>query len=883
MSSNSVVYTDGGVTYTLTPDSGSPWYDPLNLSHSLTISYADGTPSQTVLNVGVLTGQVSFTLGTLVNGLNFSNYFVPPGTVTTVLFGASLLSSPTFYIGGDVTIGSAISLLSGVTYNVIGNSAILHVGAGLVQGLSGTTVNLFQGGSYEVGFGLLSLLNGTSVNFDPNGSGGTFIFDGGNDLINFTTHNSLINLSGMNIQNFAASAGDRIEFRNVEGGITSYVVENNYFLGISTDSQTINLYDGSHKVCGIQIGGNALPVGTYTFGQPGPLAMQTQLESGKVDVFIDPTGGVLSHENQTIVSSQSITGIGQAISGDTLSLAGGNTLTVGNQNGLESVNNSATDVINLGAGAALIDQGGLDNSTNGTISIASAATISVGSSDLFNAINNSSRGVIIGGTGDEITDAGGLNNSTYGTISLAGGGSLSVSSNDPLNAINNSTHGTIIAGSGEQITDIGGLDNSTFGIISLAGNGTLSVGSTDKFNAINNSTYGNIIGGSGEQITDAGGLNNSTLGTISLAGNGSFSVASTDLFNAINNSSWGNITAGAGEQFTDAGGFNNSALGTLSLNDATASINGAFNNSANGLVNIDNNSSLTAGSFYGGNGTIAFQGTGNELSLTANSAPGYSNLGTITGFVAGNEINLTGTTYDQGDSIVSNGSVVSVIDNGTTIVSFTTIAGETFGIAGGVNGDIEITCFLAGTHIATPKGEVEVQNLRAGDMVLTANGTAKPVRWLGRSTISARFADPLRAAPIRITAGALGENLPVRDLLVSPAHAMFINGVLVDAGAMVNGTTILRETMSEETFIYYHVELEAHELILAEGAASESFIDNVDRMNFDNWSEHNTAEPSMPMVEMTYPRAKSGRQVPQAVRQQLGERAGLLNTMVNAA
>jgi len=168
-----------------------------------------------------------------------------------------------------------------------------------------------------------------------------------------------------------------------------------------------------------------------------------------------------------------------------------------------------------------------------------------------------------------------------------------------------------------------------------------------------------------------------------------------------------------------------------------------------------------------------------------------------------------------------------------------------------------------------------VEDIIPGTVLRTAAGALQPVRWLGRCEVSTRFADPLRVLPIRIKAGALGENLPVRDLLVSPDHAMFIGGVLIQAGVLVNGVTILREANVPECFTYYHVELAAHELLLAEGAASESFVDNVDRMSFSNWAEHEAMGDVAPIEEMPYPRAKAQRQVPMAVRRMLEARAGL--------
>ena len=171
----------------------------------------------------------------------------------------------------------------------------------------------------------------------------------------------------------------------------------------------------------------------------------------------------------------------------------------------------------------------------------------------------------------------------------------------------------------------------------------------------------------------------------------------------------------------------------------------------------------------------------------------------------------------------------------------------------GSNGIIvSIPCFWRGTLIRTPDGETPVETLRRGDPVPTMSGEAKPVTWIGRRTVSARFADPLRCWPVRIRAGALAENVLARDLLVSPDHALLVGRVLIHAGALVNGTSIVRETHVPKTFVYYHVELEDHSLILAEDTPAETFIDNVDRMDFDNWAE----------FEALIPRARAWRKCP---------------------
>jgi hypothetical protein len=190
---------------------------------------------------------------------------------------------------------------------------------------------------------------------------------------------------------------------------------------------------------------------------------------------------------------------------------------------------------------------------------------------------------------------------------------------------------------------------------------------------------------------------------------------------------------------------------------------------------------------------------------------------------------------------------------------------------------IQVTCYCVGTRIATERGDRPVEDLVIGDRVLTLDGELRPIKWIGRQTVSLRFADPLRVLPVRIRAGALAENVPSRDLLLSPDHAVLVDDVLLHAGALVNGTSIVRETNVSQTFTYYHVELDDHSLILAENTPAETFVDNVDRLGFDNWAEHEALYPDgKPIIEMPYPRAKAFRQVPKRIRLQLEVRATAL-------
>lgn len=197
------------------------------------------------------------------------------------------------------------------------------------------------------------------------------------------------------------------------------------------------------------------------------------------------------------------------------------------------------------------------------------------------------------------------------------------------------------------------------------------------------------------------------------------------------------------------------------------------------------------------------------------------------------------------------------------------------------NGVADPLCFGTGTMIATPAGDVPVQALKPGDPVCLADGGTAPVRWIGRRVIARRFADPPRVLPVRIRAGALGEGVPRRDLLLSPGHAVRVGAVLAHAGALVNGRSIVREMRLPERFVYWHVELDAHALILAEGAAAETFLESHAEAPFDNRAERPAASPNS--KELPCPRCRSARQVPRSLREELAARAAVHRPAERAA
>ena len=149
----------------------------------------------------------------------------------------------------------------------------------------------------------------------------------------------------------------------------------------------------------------------------------------------------------------------------------------------------------------------------------------------------------------------------------------------------------------------------------------------------------------------------------------------------------------------------------------------------------------------------------------------------------------------------------------------------------------DIACFAAGTLIRAARGLVPVEALRPGDRVATLADPAapwRPVRWIGwrRLRIGA-LADPEAAWPVLVRAGAFGPGRPARDLRVSPEHALLWDGALIPARLLVNGSTILRDRDCDR-IAYHHVELDTHDVLLAEGLPAESWLDTGNRGMFAN-------------------------------------------------
>jgi hypothetical protein len=167
----------------------------------------------------------------------------------------------------------------------------------------------------------------------------------------------------------------------------------------------------------------------------------------------------------------------------------------------------------------------------------------------------------------------------------------------------------------------------------------------------------------------------------------------------------------------------------------------------------------------------------------------------------------------------------------------------------GTTDTVVTLCFAAGTRIATPRGEVPVEQLVAGDKVLTSGGAVRPIAWIGTGRVLATRGRRNAATPVIVRRGALADNVPLRDLRVTKGHALFIDGVLIPVEELINHRSILWDDRAQEVQIY-HIELEMHDVLIADGAPAESYRDDGNRWLFQNANSGWNLPPQSPYASV---------------------------------
>jgi hypothetical protein len=211
--------------------------------------------------------------------------------------------------------------------------------------------------------------------------------------------------------------------------------------------------------------------------------------------------------------------------------------------------------------------------------------------------------------------------------------------------------------------------------------------------------------------------------------------------------------------------------------------------------------------------------------------------GTINGFAAGDTIFLPGLTSPGSYTDDFNNGTLTISDGATTVATLPIAGGFTassFTLLSANGGTDIVTCFMAGTRIRTARGDVPVEDLLAGDLA-RAHFTDDdvPITWIGRRRVDCnRHPRPELVWPVRVAAGAFADSVPGRDVYLSPDHAVFVEGVLIPVKYLIDGENIMQ--LCRDEVIYYHIELPAHDVLLAEGLAVESYLDTDHRAAFDN-------------------------------------------------
>ena len=150
-----------------------------------------------------------------------------------------------------------------------------------------------------------------------------------------------------------------------------------------------------------------------------------------------------------------------------------------------------------------------------------------------------------------------------------------------------------------------------------------------------------------------------------------------------------------------------------------------------------------------------------------------------------------------------------------------------------------LPCFAAGTRILTVHGEIPVEHLRKGDALPAVAGFGlRRIVWIGRMAVRPAAGD----APVRVRAGAFGPAMPHRDLVLSPDHALYRDSVLIPVHLLADGNRIHADPMPRR-ITYFHVELDRHDAILAEGLPAESYLDTGNRSAFLGLATENIATP----------------------------------------
>ncbi len=743
--------------------------------------------------------------------------------------------------------------------------------------LSGAMVSgtIFKGGTQVVEGG--AVVSGDQIT----AYGVELVSSGGSVVSAFVTGQGTLN-----VQSGGAATGTQVGFLGDE-----VVQSGGSALGGSVT------YGGNFYVSG---GGSAVSVTLYAgdnfIVSSGGVALDTQLGSG-AGATVNPgaiyrgtvvlSGGTQTVEPGAVTSGTQVRSAGLAV------LSGSATYVLGVP---EISAGIAEDTQIASGGEVIVRFGGVASDTQ----IASGGVLVVSKGGVAYNPDIASGGAVVvlagGAVSGTVTGGGQVISSGVAVIAIGSGVISQGNGLTGLSIINQQTDyvlsggtttGTQIYGGGVEFIDAGAVASDT--VINSAvvpggtpnitpgyeyvGDGGTAIGSDEKYLAV----LAVASGGSISNVLDQAGegfyylsLGGTAVGT---------TVDNGDVYVLSGASMSDTLVEGNGQGIVVfAGG---------SITDTTATNYGQIE--AGGVIS----NTVIDGGFVEVNATdvagyLNFEGTGGTLLLDY-SAPDT----VISGFVPGDTIGLYGY-YTLADVTATLGSqnVLTASAGGKTYTvnldpnadySHDTISLSSIDYPN-INGVIyaqiytaitlEAMCFARGTRIRTPSGEVAVEDLRIGDAVVTQGGGVLPVKWIGWRGYDGRFiAGNHLMLPVRIRRHALGQDMPARDLVVSPGHGIWVDGALVPAWRLINGVSVTQGA-AVERIEYFHIELDAHAVILAEGCPAESFLEEDNRHQFQNAAQYAALYPETAAPVRRLPRLEDGPRL-LALQRRVAARAGL--------
>ncbi|WP_256940143.1 Hint domain-containing protein, partial [Acetobacter malorum] len=406
---------------------------------------------------------------------------------------------------------------------------------------------------------------------------------------------------------------------------------------------------------------------------------------------------------------------------------------------------------------------------------------------------------------------------TDATLSQNGGGigSILVQSGGILSGVTVTSGGNIFALSGGNASNIS-LDGSRSADL-IVENG----GNVDTVKASNSAGI-DLRGG--------------TLSNVTLTTSASMNVESGGSVNGVSVGDTAQVDVGAHSQVSSITVFSGGAVGNLGGAITSATIE------TGGNISVERGYSYNATTSSGGysDGTIDEAVIKSGGTLTVGNGGSATNIGLKNGGL----IDFSTLTYDSSAkysydadtytlTVTGNGETASVtLDPKTSDI----VDGQQFNLVN--DGDtlaIE-TCFLAGSMIQTPNGDVPVEKICVGDVITTYvndKEDSRSVIWAGKvhATVRSELKDDEAGYPVRVLKDAVADGVPYKDMLITAEHCLFFEGRFVPVRMLVNGVSIFYDK-SITSYDYYHVETEQHSVIRADGMLTESYLDTGNRSTF---------------------------------------------------